>query len=74
VNISQYVYAVLIIGVTLHTPLNAADLMDIYRDALEHDAMLLLEPHTWQPRRNCLRVEQDCFLLSRSQEFVIGNL
>ncbi len=37
-NISQYVYAVLIIGVTLHTPLNAADLMDIYRDALEHDA------------------------------------
>jgi len=38
VNISQYVYAVLIIGVTLHTPLNAADLMDIYRDALEHDA------------------------------------
>jgi outer membrane protein len=38
VNISQYVYAVLIIGVTLHTPLNAADLMDVYRDALEHDA------------------------------------
>ena len=37
-NISQYVYAVLIIGVTLHTPLNAADLMDIYHDALEHDA------------------------------------
>ena len=37
-NISQYVYAVLIIGVTLHTPLNAADLMDVYRDALEHDA------------------------------------
>jgi outer membrane protein len=38
VNISQYVYAVLIIGVTLHAPLNAADLMDVYRDALEHDA------------------------------------
>jgi outer membrane protein len=38
VNISQYVYAILIIGVTLHTPLNAADLMDVYRDALEHDA------------------------------------
>jgi outer membrane protein len=38
VNISQYVYALLIIGVTLHTPLNAADLMDVYRDALEHDA------------------------------------
>ncbi len=37
-NISQYVYAVLIIGVTLHAPLNAADLMDVYRDALEHDA------------------------------------
>ena len=37
-NISQYVYAILIIGVTLHTPLNAADLMDVYRDALEHDA------------------------------------
>ncbi len=37
-NISQYVYALLIIGVTLHTPLNAADLMDVYRDALEHDA------------------------------------
>jgi len=38
VNISQYVYAILIIGVTLHAPLNAADLMDVYRDALEHDA------------------------------------
>jgi len=38
VNISQYVYAILIIGVTLHTPLNAAGLMDVYRDALEHDA------------------------------------
>jgi len=38
VNISQYVYALLIIGVTLHAPLNAADLMDVYRDALEHDA------------------------------------
>ena len=37
-NISQYVYALLIIGVTLHTPLNASDLMDIYRDALEQDA------------------------------------
>ncbi|MEE8327722.1 MAG: TolC family outer membrane protein [Nitrosomonadaceae bacterium] len=37
-NISQYVYAVLIIGVTLHAPLNASDLMDVYRDALEHDA------------------------------------
>ncbi len=37
-NISQYVYALLIIGVTLHAPLNAADLMDVYRDALEHDA------------------------------------
>ncbi len=37
-NISQYVYAILIIGVTLHAPLNAADLMDVYRDALEHDA------------------------------------
>jgi len=38
VNISQYVYALLIFGVTLHTPLNASDLMDIYRDALEQDA------------------------------------
>ncbi len=38
VNISQYVYALLIIGVSLHTPLNAADLMDVYRDALEQDA------------------------------------
>jgi len=38
VNISQYVYAILIIGVTLHTPLNAADLIDIYRDAQEYDA------------------------------------
>jgi len=38
VNISQYVYALLIIGVTLHTPLNASGLIDIYRDALEHDA------------------------------------
>lgn len=37
-NISQYVYAILIIGVTLHTPLNAADLIDIYRDAQEYDA------------------------------------
>ncbi len=37
-NISQYVYAILIIGVTLHTPLNASDLIDIYRDAQEHDA------------------------------------
>ncbi len=37
-NISQYVYALLIFGVTLHTPLNASDLMDIYRDALEQDA------------------------------------
>ena len=37
-NISQYIYALLIIGLTLHAPLRAADLMDIYRDALEQDA------------------------------------
>jgi outer membrane protein len=38
VNFSHYIYALFIIGVTLHTPLNAADMMYIYRDALEHDA------------------------------------
>jgi outer membrane protein len=38
VNISPYIYALLIIGLTLHAPLKAADLMDIYRDALEQDA------------------------------------
>jgi len=39
VNISRYVYTFLIFGVSfLHTPLNAADLVDIYQEALEHDA------------------------------------
>ncbi len=37
-NILPYIYVVLIVGLTLHTPLKAADLMDIYRDALEQDA------------------------------------
>ncbi len=38
VNISRYIYVLLIIGVSLHTPLNAADLLDVYREALEQDA------------------------------------
>jgi outer membrane protein len=39
VNISRYVYVLLIFGVSfLHAPLNAADLMDIYQEALDQDA------------------------------------
>jgi outer membrane protein len=39
VNISRHVYALLIFGVSfLHAPLNAADLMDIYQEALDQDA------------------------------------
>ena len=38
-NISRNVYTLLIFGVSfLHTPLNAADLMDIYQQALDQDA------------------------------------
>ena len=38
-NISRNVYALLIFGVSfLHAPLNAADLMDVYREALDRDA------------------------------------
>ena len=38
-NISRKVYALLIFGMSfLHAPLNAADLMDIYREALDQDA------------------------------------
>ena len=38
-NISRNVYALLIFGVSfLHAPLNAADLIDIYQEALEQDA------------------------------------
>jgi outer membrane protein len=38
VNISRHVYALLIFGVSfLHAPLNAADLMDIYQEALDQD-------------------------------------
>ena len=38
-NISRYVYALLIFGGSfLHPPLNAADLIDIYQEALDHDA------------------------------------
>ncbi|MBA4142370.1 MAG: TolC family outer membrane protein [Nitrosospira sp.] len=37
-KISQYIYAILICGAALHTPLQAADLMTIYREALEYDA------------------------------------
>jgi outer membrane protein len=39
VNISRNVYALIIFGVSfLHAPLNAADLIDIYQEALDHDA------------------------------------
>ena len=38
-NISRHIYALLIFGVSfLHAPLNAADLMDIYREAVDQDA------------------------------------
>ena len=38
-NISRHVYTLLIFGVSfLHAPLNAADLMDIYQEALDQDA------------------------------------
>ena len=38
-NISRHVYALLIFGVSfLHAPLNAADLMDIYQEAVDQDA------------------------------------
>ena len=38
-NISRNIYAFLVFGVgILHTPLNAADLMDIYQEALDQDA------------------------------------
>jgi len=39
VNISRHVYALLIFGVSfLHAPLNAANLMDIYQEAVDQDA------------------------------------
>jgi outer membrane protein len=39
VNISRHVYALLIFGMSfLHAPLNAADLMDIYQEAVDQDA------------------------------------
>jgi len=39
VNISRNIFTLLIFGVSfLHTPLNAADLMNIYREALDQDA------------------------------------
>lgn len=38
VKILQYIYALLITGAVLHTPLHAADLMEVYREALEQDA------------------------------------
>ncbi|SOD42667.1 TolC family outer membrane protein [Nitrosovibrio sp. Nv4] len=38
-KIPQYIYAILIAGAALHTPLHAADLMEIYREALEQDAV-----------------------------------
>ena len=34
----QYICALLIAGAVLHTPLHAADLMEVYREALEQDA------------------------------------
>ena len=38
-NISRHVYTLLIFGVSfLHAPLNAADLMDIYQEAVDQDA------------------------------------
>ncbi len=37
-KIPQYIHALLIAGAVLHTPLHAADLMEIYREALEQDA------------------------------------
>jgi len=39
VKIPQYIYALLIAGAALHTPLHAADLMETYRQALEEDAL-----------------------------------
>jgi outer membrane protein len=39
VKIPQYIYALLIAGAALHTPIHAADLMEIYRQALEEDAL-----------------------------------
>ena len=38
VKIPPYIHALLIAGAILHTPLHAADLMEIYREALEQDA------------------------------------
>ncbi len=38
-KIPQYIYALLIAGAALHTPLHAADLMETYRQALEEDAL-----------------------------------
>ncbi|MDN5752531.1 MAG: TolC family outer membrane protein [Nitrosospira sp.] len=37
-KILRYTHALLIIGAALHTPLHAAGLMEIYREALEQDA------------------------------------
>jgi outer membrane protein len=39
VKIRQYIYALLIAGAALHTPIHAADLMETYRQALEEDAL-----------------------------------
>jgi len=38
VKILQYICALLIAGAVFHTPLHAADLMEVYREALEQDA------------------------------------
>ena len=38
VKITQYIFPLFIAGLLLHAPLHAADLMAVYREALEQDA------------------------------------
>lgn len=46
-KITRYIVA-LLIGAAIHTPLRAADLMDIYREALEQDAQYSSARHAHQ--------------------------
>ncbi len=74
-NISRHVYTLLIFGVSfLHAPLNAADLMDIYQEAVDQDAQYAAARAEHRAaQEKCLRVEQDYFLVSPSQGYLGEN-
>ena len=61
VRILQYICTSLI-GMLLHTPLHAADLMDVYREALEQDAQYSSARAAYQAAQEKLPQGQpDCF-------------